>query len=387
MEQGKTDALFEEMNAFLSEETVSSEAGAHDPDEDALPYESLDDFSTDPVGFGEMAARMLAKVENLFDLSAVYNRHSEKYLKICAFLEKGIKFLGSACISKSAMEREEIVFPELGQLSTMKLYRMASFNYRKLDAALTEKLEQNNDLYPELLDMEFRYFNLLRRLRSTETKIHNYHSRLNFGSNNQDPVREGTAFSAKSWAKYAAKKKEESPAFRNAPAFPLLAKAKIRNKVSGSVFQASKKSDARKVKSRNKSTLYPVFGTPQKEEAGSGESEKNPDPGVHCSDQDTDLNTQRSSFNSEKTLNSYKDENGRVHIDVSELRQRLMKEAHDSGDPDLMMEITGEPSEKLYERWRQKYGGDPLTGPAASSRSGPPEMTRKKLRGKRKKRK
>ena len=84
------EKLYSEMNEFLS---ASSE-----PDEGDLPFEPLDAFSTEPVEFSEMAGDMLDKVENLFDLTRLYNRHSVKYLKAFALLEKGIRFLGSACV-------------------------------------------------------------------------------------------------------------------------------------------------------------------------------------------------------------------------------------------------------------------------------------------------
>ncbi len=230
MDQKKTEELYREMNAFLSEDASAPETGTSDPDDDGLPFESPDAFSTDPVEFGEMAERMLRKVGNIFDLTALYNRHSAKYLKACAMLERGIKYLGSTCLTKIAMEHHNYSFPELGQLTTMKLYRMASFNYRKLDTALTEKLEQGNDLYPELLDMEFRYFNLLRRLRSTEKKIHSYHMKKYYAEENFEPVVEGNAFSPKSWTKKYTQDREEAPVFRQAPAFPLLVKAETAKK-------------------------------------------------------------------------------------------------------------------------------------------------------------
>ena len=230
----KADALADEVKAFLSDGPVLSETGTNGPDDEGLPYESIGDFSTEPVEFAEMAERMLKKVENLFDLTAVCSRHSEKYLQACALLERGVKYLGSACVTKSAMERQKHVFPELSQLTTMKLYRMVSFNYRKLDTALTENLQKGNDLYPELLDMEFRYFNLMRRLRATESRIYNYNTDHDFGSDNYAPYIEGTAFSAKSWTKRYTQDREEAAAFRSAPAFPLIRNAEQRrNKVSG----------------------------------------------------------------------------------------------------------------------------------------------------------
>ena len=227
MEEHKAEALFDEMTSFPADDLHTSEAESKDPDDDGLPFESLADFSTEPAEFSEMAERILQKVENLFDLTALYNRHSAKYLKACALLDKGIKYLGSACLTKIALERKNQTFPGLGQLTTMKLYRMVSFNYRKLDAALTENLKKGNDLYPELLDMELRYFSLLRRLRSTEKKIHVYHNKMYYEKEDFGPVIEGNAFSGKSWTKSYTQNMEEAPAFREAPAFPVIKDAVV----------------------------------------------------------------------------------------------------------------------------------------------------------------
>ena len=215
------EKLVSEMNEFLS---ASSE-----PDEGDLPFEPLDAFSTEPVEFSEMAGDMLDKVENLFDLTRLYNRHSVKYLKAFALLEKGIRFLGSACVTKYAMGTHDYAFPELSQMTTQKLYRMASFNYRKLNTALTEKLQLQNDLYQELTDAFMRCFNLLNRLRATERKIHNWFSRKYFSQEDFSPVIEGVAFSKKSWTKDYTSNKEEAPAFRSAPAYPVMMNSEFRN--------------------------------------------------------------------------------------------------------------------------------------------------------------
>ena len=165
MDGGK---LTDEMDMLLS-------AASADADAAELPFESIDDFSTDPVSFTEMSERMLERVEMIFELSTLYNRQSADYLRICAVLEKGIKYLAGSCIVKAAMEQEKMTFPTLGQLSLAKLYGMASFNYRKLDTALSEQIRKSGrNFSPELLDMDFRYFNLLARLRATHTKKYNY---------------------------------------------------------------------------------------------------------------------------------------------------------------------------------------------------------------------
>ena len=218
------EKLVSEMNEFLS-----ASSGTDDGD---LPFEPLDAFSTEPVEFSEMAGDMLDKVENLFDLTRLYNRHSVKYLKAFALLEKGIRFLGSACVTKYAMGAHDYAFPELSQMTTQKLYRMASFNYRKLNTALTEKLQQQNDLYQELTDAFMRCFTLLNRLRATERKIHNWFSRKYFAQEDFAPVIEGVAFSKKSWTKDYTSNKEEAPAFRSAPAYPIMMNSEFRNQNS-----------------------------------------------------------------------------------------------------------------------------------------------------------
>ena len=237
MSDGKK--ILEELNTFSLNGTADDASGS-----EALPFESLDDFSTDPAEFGEMTRRMMDKVDLLFDLSAKYNRHSADYIRICTFLEKGVKFLGSCFLTKLAMEMDKIFFPELGQLSTDKLYRMASFNYRKLDTALSEDIAKTGNVTPELMNMEFVYFNLLQRLRSTELKIHNFNERFSFGPKDYNPVIRGLAFSKKSWTNRTTAGHYEPAAFRTAPAFPLLQeeiqhmKPEEKNKECGSAGNA-----------------------------------------------------------------------------------------------------------------------------------------------------
>ena len=210
--------LADEMKTYLADENNTSE-------DTPLPFETLDDYSTDPVSFNEMSLLLLKKVEDVFDYASKYNRHSSQYLKSCVQLEKGIKYLGSCCLTKRALENEtKQTFPDLGQLTTKKLYRMASVHYRKIDRALSEYIAEKDEINGSLLEMEFRYFNLLRRLRSTEVKIYNYQidSYYTEGRKRFDPVKNGLSFSEKSWSKEF-HEHEEAPVFGKAKAFPVLA--------------------------------------------------------------------------------------------------------------------------------------------------------------------
>ena len=211
------EKLMDELNTCIAEDAGTS-------DDTALPFETLDDYSTDPVSFNEMSLLLLKKVEDVFDYASKYNRHSPQYLKSCVQLEKGIKYLGSCCVTKRALINEgKQSFPDLGQLTTEKLYRMASLHFRKIDRALTEHIAEKDDVDTPLLDMQFRYFNLLQRLRSTETKLYNYQMDFNFtsGRSRFNPYQHGLTFSEKSWTKDI-HDREQPPIFGQAKAFPAL---------------------------------------------------------------------------------------------------------------------------------------------------------------------
>ena len=112
--------LADELKTYLADENIASE-------DTALPFETIDDYSTDPVSFNEMSLLLLKKVEDVFDYASKYNRHSPQYLKSCVQLEKGIKYLGSCCLQKYALEQHKHSFPNLGQLNAANLYTMALF--------------------------------------------------------------------------------------------------------------------------------------------------------------------------------------------------------------------------------------------------------------------
>ena len=89
MEQAEERKMIDEMNEFLTNDPQACVNEAAEP-EDGLPFESIDSYSTNPIGFENMSLKMLNKVDTVFDLAVLYNRHSSKYLKKCAQLEKGI---------------------------------------------------------------------------------------------------------------------------------------------------------------------------------------------------------------------------------------------------------------------------------------------------------
>ena len=222
MAETNSGELMREMNTYLNE-AMSADSDA----DGALPFESISDYLGDATGFSDVTAKLWKKVSAVFDLAGKYNRHSPEYLKSLVQLEKGIKYLGSSCLQKHALEMKKYDFPELKQLNTTNLYTMAALHFNKLDRALTEYMDEHQNIDDGLLDMEYRFYNLMERIRATEVKIYNYRDNYYFGKENSNPIIHGLAFSDKSWGKEM-HKNDEPMAFQRAKSFS--AKSEIKTK-------------------------------------------------------------------------------------------------------------------------------------------------------------
>ena len=215
MAQTNGELLITETDEYLRKsenEPVSADADTE------LPFEVIDEYLDDPAGFNDVCAKLFTKVQSVFDLAVKYNRHSSDYLKSLAQLEKGIKYLGGSCLQKYALEQKKHVFPELAELNTANLYTMTAVHFNKIDRALTEYMDQHQAVDDALLDMEYRYFHLMERLRATEVKINNYDNKRIYEKEDYDPVIHGLAFSDKSWTKRA-HEHDKPMAFQRARAF------------------------------------------------------------------------------------------------------------------------------------------------------------------------
>ena len=215
MAQTNGELLITETDEYLRKNENAPDSADADT---ALPFEVIDEYLDDPAGFNDVCAKLFTKVQSVFDLAVKYNRHSSDYLKSLAQLEKGIKYLGGSCLQKYALEQKKHVFPELAELNTANLYTMTAVHFNKIDRALTEYMDQHQAVDDALLDMEYRYFHLMERLRATEVKINNYDNKRIYEKEDYDPVIHGLAFSDKSWTKRA-HEHDKPMAFQRARAF------------------------------------------------------------------------------------------------------------------------------------------------------------------------
>ena len=217
---GHTNSLktLNEVSGFLQ----NAEAGDTNAASN-LPLESIEDFSTAPISFEETHAIILERTRDLFALTARYNRHSEEYLEACSYLDKSIRVLGSACITRFVVEKPGMtVLSKLSDLSTKYLFGMASFNFRKLNAAIEDEMQDQGQFSMSLMNMLLRYQQTLDRLRATEAKIYKINAgEIDYG----DYYEKAWAFSKKTAYRASDKRKPEEIIYRETTAFPVISEA------------------------------------------------------------------------------------------------------------------------------------------------------------------
>lgn len=136
-----------------------------------LPFESKEDFSSDPLSFEKSALIIWEDTQKIYDHACTENRFSENYLKYCAQLERNIKHAGSLCLTKTVLEQNGFEFPQLENMTIRELAGMVSFHLLKCHAALDGIYKDNNFLGLTYLNWEIRWFDLENRLKATEVKI------------------------------------------------------------------------------------------------------------------------------------------------------------------------------------------------------------------------
>ena len=125
-------------------------------------------FSTDSMVYVQIAAGIMEENEELFALSRLCDRFAPQYLKICRTLEKTVEYLGSVCVTKSALKCYQEDVAAIEQLTIHRLHQMISFNFRKVKAALDQKKEKLHEFDLELYDQMMSFAKVMERLCATE---------------------------------------------------------------------------------------------------------------------------------------------------------------------------------------------------------------------------
>lgn len=143
-----------------------------EPEADSLgfPFEPLNAYSDEPLGFLETTMRLQTEASVLFNWSRKLNHLSPLYAKAALRLERMIRALGSCCVTKAVLEQEGKAFPMIEDVTVGWLRRMAAFSFRKCYAAFMDAHEAGA-YNTAASDLSLRFSLLDKRLQATEEKI------------------------------------------------------------------------------------------------------------------------------------------------------------------------------------------------------------------------
>ena len=219
---GRNEELICNIGAFL--ENAGCCDSASGVDAEGLPFETIDDIEILPIEYEEEQSILLNRAEDLFVMCQRYNRRSKGFIEACTYLDQSIRSLASVCITRVVNVKFGKGFPELHNLSTYKLFMMASFNFRKVNAAMEEEMREKKVFPTGLMGMLLRCHQTLERLRSTEAKI----AKINTGEiSASDLFKRSRTFTEKSPNKYYTPQQNEAPVFREAISFPIIKNAEF----------------------------------------------------------------------------------------------------------------------------------------------------------------
>ena len=168
----KSENITGEMQFSASETAPDEFPGSRiDYVSDGLPREepNLDYYQY--ISFEEMASALCEDILQLDTFAVIKNRFSQSYLELSQRLEKGLSELASFCVTKAVFEKKGIRFTKLDDLKLNTLSGIAGYHFRKTHDAVSKTLNKNQKFWIQMLDMEFRWYNLSKRIKATADRI------------------------------------------------------------------------------------------------------------------------------------------------------------------------------------------------------------------------
>ena len=170
--EGMNMQVLDMIDEMMSRKFRMADRKGPEPEADRLgfPFEPLNAYSDEPLGFLETAMRLQTEAAVLFNRSRKLNHLSPLYTKAALQLERMIRALGSCCITKAVLEQEGHTFPLIEDVTVGWLRQMAAFSFRKCYAAFMDAHEVG--VYNTAAsDLSLRFSQLDKRLQATEEKI------------------------------------------------------------------------------------------------------------------------------------------------------------------------------------------------------------------------
>ena len=364
----------------------------------ALPDEDPGSFSLTPFEFEESSEILWSDTRKVFFHACKANRFSDDYLMLCSQLERNIRHLGTVCITKTVLEKNNKIFSGISGLNVRELVSMVSYHLRKAHAALEGIYRDNNVLGLSYLNWEFRWVGLGNRLKATEAKI----NMIREGKINVDSILRQAETFGNDAAAYDQDRTEDIAA--NPEAFPILGTVarmmRIEEKAKAEEAERVRREREQKIREAEKlerradrwygsfqpaRALGPdknILAMFSRERARKLRDEVEAELAEDdiCSGEEISEES-RAAADGKDGTDSARSET----VSEAEARRRLIEDALERKDQAAVLAIPKEDSDALLIRWKQ-YMERKIRSFLASG-TGPPPDTRKALRGKRKKKK
>ena len=322
-------------------------------DEYGFPFEPEGMYNSAPLEFEEVTRTLWVVLNNLNHAATRYNRLSPHYPMLMQQLEKNIKQMGSHCITKAILEQGGQEFPDLEPVCILELYKMVSVQFRKCCMAYNDLQRENHTQDMGTIVWLFRWAALAGRLKATQEKI----SKIKSGELKVESLlKRETVYQDEPKQQRDCSHRRVSPMVR-ASALPIL--RSFAGEVKAQKRTAEKKERAARREMERAKKRYEKESEKALSELGVHPIKPMPLPNIPG-----------------------------LGINEIELRKLLTDEAKSRGDMAEAGLIARESFDQLMERFKKLSGSKPedlMKHPGGSSRSGPSDETRKKLREKRKK--
>ena len=326
-----------------------------DLDPQKLPFEELEAFSCDGLNFEDAANQLWKHVSIMHYHAGTYNRHSEWYPIACAQLEKDIRMMGSFCLTKAVLEKRGFQFPSLKHMDIKELYGVTCFHFRKCGKAFDDLYATTGLISIPLHQWELRWYSLGERLKATDQKI----QKILDGKIKIDDLPDSTEENnAEKTLNTGKTEKQAKPLVLRYGALPLIGsyarqmtqERKIEAHLSH-IDKRFKKLNEKRARLNDAANLAKAKKHP-KEKAGSSEGSQHQSESV-CQTRD------------ENTSTAMQQEIKQTGLTIPELRANLLKKAEQRGEGTQIMQIAGDPPDRLLERWKRYRQEDEKQHPAA----------------------
>ena len=330
-------------------------ASADDLDPNKLPDETLEEFSYDGLEFEEAALQTWRHLTIMHCHAGMYNRHSDYFPIACAQLEKAIRTVGSFCLTKTVLEAQGAQFPNLEDMNIRSLYGLTSYYFRKCGKAFDDIYDKAGLISIQMHKWEMRWLELGERLKATEAKCQEIRDKkidveklLKRTESIKGPTPAGES--------KPIQEPKELEIWQNAlPLIGTYARQVKRERKYEAWVKYFNNKIHRMAEEQNRWDAKEEARKRKAERNRTSSEEKQADPTVPV-DKKTEnepVGTASGEMDKKENGNGNKKEISPDEMSPLEFRKKLVEMARERGEGSDLMQILGDPPEKLHERWRR----------------------------------